>query len=63
MDEKSNALRFASSDRVIIYVKNKSFFYSTIKNQEWVLIIEIISEDRKKDLIFMIFKRLNIKPA
>ena len=52
-----------SSIRVITHMENKSFFCLTTTNQEWVLLIEVISREREKCLIYIIFKRLDIKPA
>lgn len=62
MNEKGNILRSISSIKVIIYVDNILSFHSTHTNQEWVYMIEIISGNRKTRPIFVIFKRLDIKP-
>lgn len=44
-------------------MENKSSFCFIIINQEWVSIVEVSSEDGEKKLIYVIFKKLNIKPA
>lgn len=48
IDKKSNILRFISSIKVIINMKNKSSFYFITTNKEWVLIIEVIFKNKKK---------------
>lgn len=63
IDEKHNILRFKSSMKVISYRKNKLSFCSNTTNQKWVFIIEIISKDKGKCLIYMIFKGFDIKPT
>ncbi len=51
------------SVKVITYVENKSSFCLVTTNQKWVLMIELISGDKVKSPIYVIFKGLDIKPA
>lgn len=63
MDRKNNTLKLISSLKVITYVENKSSFCLTIINWEWVSLIKVISGDKEKQPIYMMFKGLNIKSA
>lgn len=63
IDKKDNALGSTSSVKVITNAENKSIFCLATTNWEWVLIIQVIFEDRKEDLICIMFKELDIKPA
>lgn len=62
MDEKSNALEDKFYVKVITHVNNKSSFCLTSTNQDWVFRIKVISGNRRKGLIYVIFKGSDIKP-
>lgn len=63
IDKKDNVLEPTSHVKVITHADNKSSFHCpTIKNLEWVFIIKVIFANRKKVPIYIIFKRLDIKP-
>ena len=62
MDEKGNALGPTSRVKVITHADNKSSFCPTTTNREWVSMIEVISGDRKKGPICVMFKGSDIKP-
>lgn len=63
MDKKSNVLESILSIKVIIYTKNKLSFCSIITNWEWVLMMEVISRNKKKDPMNIMFKRSDINQS